>query len=118
MWMEQLGLIVNRQKICECLLGAWLCGAARQILHMIGSSFLFCFLTENHVSLFGLPAQSHGAWTVKSAMRHQPMQGHAPGAVCAECLSLPVGKRCEICCKEAECRGLKRQRKSQVASRV
>ena len=68
--------------------------------------------------MFCLTAQSHGAWTVKSAMHHQPMQGHAPGAVRAECLSLPVGKRCEICCKEAECRGLKRQRKSQVASRV
>ena len=34
---------VDRQKICECLLGAWLCGAARQILRMIGSSFLSCF---------------------------------------------------------------------------
>ena len=28
----------------------------------------------------------------KSAMRHQPMQGHALGAMLAECLSCPVGE--------------------------
>ena len=36
--------------------------------------------------------QSHGAWMAKSAMRHQPMRGHAPGAMLAECLSCPVGE--------------------------
>ena len=36
--------------------------------------------------------QSHGAWMAKSAMRHQPMRGHAPGAMLAECLSCPAGE--------------------------
>ena len=31
-------------------------------------------------------------WMAKSAMRHQPMRGHAPGAMLAECLSCPVGE--------------------------
>ena len=40
----------------------------------------------------GCSVQSHGAWMAKSAMRHQPMRGHAPGAMLAECLSCPVGE--------------------------
>ena len=47
----------------------------------------FVFLTEIHVFLHCLSVQSHGAWMAKSAMRHQPMQGHALGAVSVECSS-------------------------------
>ena len=68
---------VERKKICECLSGAWLCGAARQILHIIGPS-AFCVLDRDSC-FFALPF-SPESWSLDGQVCHAPSTYAGPCA--------------------------------------